>query len=262
MNIVEHMSLLQVGTSYGYMPRRGTAGSSSSTMSNFLRNHQTDFQSGCTSLQPHQQWRSVPLSPHPLQHLLSPESLILAILTGVRWNLRVVLICISLMIKDVEYFFRCFSAFRYSSVENSLFSSVPHYLIVLFDFLESIFLSSLYILDISPLSDLGLVKILSHSVGDLLVLLTVSFALQKLCNFMRSHLSILNLTAQTIGVLFRLSCAHIFEASPPHTFSSISISVSDFMWSSLIHLDLYKEIRTDQFTFFYMINPTCASNIC
>jgi hypothetical protein len=45
-------------------------------------------------LQFHQQWRSVPLSPYPRQNLLSPEFLILAILTGVRWNLRVVLVCI------------------------------------------------------------------------------------------------------------------------------------------------------------------------
>jgi hypothetical protein len=59
MNIVKHVSLLQVGTSSGYMPRRGIAGSSGSTMSNFLRNCQTDFQSGCTNLQSHKQWRSV-----------------------------------------------------------------------------------------------------------------------------------------------------------------------------------------------------------
>nr|CAA36859.1 tlm protein [Mus musculus] len=95
-----------------------------STMPNFLRNCQTDFQSGCTSLQSHQQWRSVLLSPHPRQHLLPSEFLILAILTGVRWNLRVVLICISLMTKDV---FNCFSAIRDSSVDNPLFSSVPHF---------------------------------------------------------------------------------------------------------------------------------------
>jgi hypothetical protein len=91
MNIVKHVSFLLVGASSGYMLRRGIAGSSHNTMSNFLRNHQTDFQSVCTNLQSHQQWRNVPLSPH--QHLLSPEFLILAILTGVRWNLMVVLIC-------------------------------------------------------------------------------------------------------------------------------------------------------------------------
>jgi hypothetical protein len=125
MNIVEHVSLLQLGSSSGYMSRSGIAGSSGSTMPNFLRNCQTDFQSHYTSLQSHQQWRSVPLSPHPCQQLLSPEFLILTILTGVRWNLKVVMICISLMTKDVEHFFRCFSAIQYSLAENSLFSFVP-----------------------------------------------------------------------------------------------------------------------------------------
>jgi hypothetical protein len=134
VNIVELVSLLQVGTSSGYMPRSGIAGSSRSTMSNFLRNCQTDFQG--TSLQSHQRWRGVPLSPLPCQYLLSPEFLILAILTGVKWNLRVVLICISLMTKDVEHFFRCFSFIRFSSFENSLFSSIPQFLIGLFGFLD------------------------------------------------------------------------------------------------------------------------------
>ena len=127
MSMVEHVSLLPVGTFLGYMPRRGIAGSTGTTMSSFLRNCQTDFQSGCTRLQSHGQWRSIPLSPHPCQHLLSTEFLILSILTKVRWNLRFVLICISLIIKDIEHFFRCFSALQYSSVENSLFSSKPHF---------------------------------------------------------------------------------------------------------------------------------------
>jgi len=46
MNIVEHVPLLFVGTSFGYMPKRGIAGSSGTLMSNFLRNLQTDFQNG------------------------------------------------------------------------------------------------------------------------------------------------------------------------------------------------------------------------
>jgi hypothetical protein len=54
MSIVEHVFLLTVGTSSGYMPRREITGSFGSTMSNFLSNHQTDFQSGCTSLQSYQ----------------------------------------------------------------------------------------------------------------------------------------------------------------------------------------------------------------
>ena len=110
VSIVKHVSLFYVGAS-GYLPRSGIAGSSGSTMSNFLRNSQTDFRSGCKSLQSHQQWRSVLLSPHPCQHLLSPEFLMLTILTGVRWDLRVVLICISLITKDVEPFFNASKPF-------------------------------------------------------------------------------------------------------------------------------------------------------
>ena len=91
------------GHFFEYIPKSGTAESSGRSISNFLRNHQIDFQRGCNSLQPHQQWRSVPLSPHPQQHVLSSVVLILAILIGVRWNLGVILICISLITKDVEH---------------------------------------------------------------------------------------------------------------------------------------------------------------
>jgi hypothetical protein len=48
MNIVEHVSLLYAGSSFGYMPRSGIAGSLSCTMGNFLRNFHTGFNSGCT----------------------------------------------------------------------------------------------------------------------------------------------------------------------------------------------------------------------
>jgi hypothetical protein len=78
----------------------------------------------------------VPLYPHPHQQLLSSEFLILAILTCMMWNLRVDLICFSLMTKDVEHFLRCFLAIQYSSVENSLFSSVLPFLVGFFVSLE------------------------------------------------------------------------------------------------------------------------------
>ena len=123
MNVVEYVLLLHVVASSRYKPRSGTAGSPGSTMPNFLRNHQMDFQTHFPSLQFHQKWMSVPLSLHPLCLKFS----ILAILTDTRWNIEVILIFICLMIKDVEHCLRCFSVIMYSSVENSLFSSVPNF---------------------------------------------------------------------------------------------------------------------------------------
>ena len=127
MNIVEHMSLWHDWASFGYKPKSGIAGSWGRLFPNFLRNRHTDIQRGCSSLHSHKQCRSVPFSPQPLQHKLSSVVLILAILTGVKWNLRVVLICISQMTKDTEHLLKCLSAILDSSVENSLFRSVLHF---------------------------------------------------------------------------------------------------------------------------------------
>ena len=176
MNIGVHVSL-SVLVSSVCMPSSGIARSYGSSISSFLNSVHTVLHRAvlvCIPINSVRGFLFSTLNPAFIVHFL-----IAAILTSMRWYLIVVLICISLIMGDVEHLFMPLLANCMSSLEKCLFSFLAHFLIGSFIFLELSCRSYLYIFEIDSLSVASFAFIFSHSEGCLFTLFIVSFIVQK-----------------------------------------------------------------------------------
>ena len=122
---------------------------------------------------------------------------------------------------------------------NVYLGSLAHFLVGLFVFLILSCMSCLCILEINPLSVVSFTIIFSHSEGCLLILFSVSFAVQKLLTLIKSHLFTFVFISITLGGRSKRILLWCMSKNVLPMFSSKSFIVSGHTFKSLIHFEFF-----------------------